>query len=219
VTCVEEHDRLAQSLGLTPIEHTFGMNFNADCKPSHIAQQQCLTSLMIFCLNGSLYSAHVPTSSRKPSQRNWSCYTSKRDGLILFATLWKLNVQKEHQWGQTLNLAISILSEGLQYRIMTGFFYSLVMFFHIRHNKSFILCLDCTGGLQFWSRKGPHQTVAIKGNTLFEGVCIRLTWHIHNHDMTHVMNMKVFYACLWQLSLSVIHSVMSFLMQRWHYLT
>ncbi len=28
------------------------------------------------------------------------------------------------------------------------------------------------------------------GNTLLEGVCIRLTWHLHNHDMTHVMNMK-----------------------------
>ncbi len=31
----------------------------------------------------------------------------------------------------------------------------------------------------------------VKGhNTLFEGVCIRLTWHLHNHDMTHVINMK-----------------------------
>jgi len=30
------------------------------------------------------------------------------------------------------------------------------------------------------------------GNTLLEGVCIR---HLHNHDMTYVMNMK-FYACL-----------------------
>ncbi len=47
-------------------------------------------------------------------------------------------------------------------------------------------------------------------------LCIRLTWHLHNHDMTHVMNMKVFYACLWQLSLSVIRSVLYFLMQRWH---
>ncbi len=28
------------------------------------------------------------------------------------------------------------------------------------------------------------------GNTLLEGVCIRLTWHLHNHDMTHVMNMN-----------------------------
>jgi len=24
-----------------------------------------------------------------------------------------------------------------------------------------------------------------KGNTLLEGVCIRLTWHLHNHDMTY----------------------------------
>jgi len=23
------------------------------------------------------------------------------------------------------------------------------------------------------------------GNTLLEGVCIRLTWHLHNHDMTY----------------------------------
>jgi len=28
------------------------------------------------------------------------------------------------------------------------------------------------------------------GNTLFEGVCIRLTWHCHKHDITPVMNMK-----------------------------
>jgi len=28
------------------------------------------------------------------------------------------------------------------------------------------------------------------GNTLIEGVCIRLTWHLHNHDLTYVMNMK-----------------------------
>jgi len=28
------------------------------------------------------------------------------------------------------------------------------------------------------------------GNTLLEGVCIRLTWHLHNHDMTYDMNMK-----------------------------
>jgi len=28
------------------------------------------------------------------------------------------------------------------------------------------------------------------GNTLLEGVCIRLTRHLHNHDMTYVMNMK-----------------------------
>jgi len=29
----------------------------------------------------------------------------------------------------------------------------------------------------------------INGNTLLEEVCIRLTWHLHNHDMTYVMNM------------------------------
>jgi len=27
-------------------------------------------------------------------------------------------------------------------------------------------------------------------NTLLEGVCIRLIWHFHNHDMTYVMNTK-----------------------------
>jgi len=37
------------------------------------------------------------------------------------------------------------------------------------------------------------------GNTLLEGVCIRLTWRLQNHDMTYVMNMKEV-----QLSLSVI---------------
>jgi len=28
------------------------------------------------------------------------------------------------------------------------------------------------------------------GNTLFEGVCIRLSWHCHKHDIPPVMNMK-----------------------------
>jgi len=28
------------------------------------------------------------------------------------------------------------------------------------------------------------------GNTLFEGVCIRMTLHCHKHDITPVMNMK-----------------------------
>jgi len=28
------------------------------------------------------------------------------------------------------------------------------------------------------------------GSTLLEGVCTRLTWHLHNHGMTYVMNMK-----------------------------
>jgi len=27
------------------------------------------------------------------------------------------------------------------------------------------------------------------GHTLLEGMCMRLTWHLHNHDMTYVMNM------------------------------
>jgi len=35
-----------------------------------------------------------------------------------------------------------------------------------------------------------RHLVVIFGNTLLEGVCIRLTRHLHNHDMTHVMNMK-----------------------------
>jgi len=47
------------------------------------------------------------------------------------------------------------------------------------------------------------------GNTLLKGVCIRLTWHLQNHDMTY-MNMKEV-----QLSLSVIGSIMTFLMQIW----
>jgi len=52
------------------------------------------------------------------------------------------------------------------------------------------------------------------GNTLLEGVCIRLAWLLHNHDMTHVI-WRRFHACLWQLSLSVIRSMMTFLMQIW----
>ncbi len=49
----------------------------------------------------------------------------------------------------------------------------------------------------------------LRGNTLLEGVC-KMTWHnITCHEY------EGFYACLWQLSLSVIRSVISFLMQRY----
>jgi len=31
----------------------------------------------------------------------------------------------------------------------------------------------------------------LNGNTLLEGVCIRLTWHLHNHDNDiWILNMK-----------------------------
>jgi len=53
------------------------------------------------------------------------------------------------------------------------------------------------------------------GNTLLEGVFIRLAWHLHNHDMSWIWNRV--YACLWQLSLSVFHSIMTlFKMLLWH---
>jgi len=55
-------------------------------------------------------------------------------------------------------------------------------------------------------------------NTLFEGVCIRLTWHCHKHDTTPVMNMK---ESLWMFMTVVVklHSVnydTFSLMQSWH---
>jgi len=50
---------------------------------------------------------------------------------------------------------------------------------------------------------------ALFGNTLLEGVCIRLTWHM-------LWIWRRSYACFWQLSLSVIRSVMTFLRQIWH---
>jgi len=49
------------------------------------------------------------------------------------------------------------------------------------------------------------------GNTLLKGVCIRLTWHLHTHDMTYVMNMKEV-LCMFR---SVIRSVMTFYIQIW----
>lgn len=36
-----------------PDLNTFGVNLNADCEPDPITQCQCLTSLMLFCLNGT----------------------------------------------------------------------------------------------------------------------------------------------------------------------
>ncbi len=44
------------------------------------------------------------------------------------------------------------------------------------------------------------------GNTLLEGVCIRLTWHLHNHDMTHVMNMKEV-LCMFMTTVIKCHSL------------
>ncbi len=62
------------------------------------------------------------------------------------------------------------------------------------------------------------------GNTLLEGVCIRLTWHLHNHDMTHVMNMKeilcmfmttvIMYHCLNVSTTDIVWDV--FVMTTWH---
>jgi len=49
---------------------------------------------------------------------------------------------------------------------------------------------------------------------LLEGVCIRLTWHLHNHAMTYVMNMKEV-LCMFMTTVIKCRSVMTFLMQIW----
>jgi len=36
------------------------------------------------------------------------------------------------------------------------------------------------------------KVMRLMGNTLFEGVCIRLTRHCHKHDITPVMNMSLY---------------------------
>jgi len=41
----------------------------------------------------------------------------------------------------------------------------------------------------YWPGMFTHIK-GIYGNTLLVGVCLRLTWHLHNNGMTHVMNMK-----------------------------
>ncbi len=68
--------------------------------------------------------------------------------------------------------------------------------------------------LKYYYSLSPFKYIwYVIGNTLLEGVCVSLTRH-----MSWIW--RRIYACLWQLSLSVILSVMSFLMlQRWHYLT
>jgi len=61
-----------------------------------------------------------------------------------------------------------------------------------------------------------------EGNTLLEGVCIRLTWHLHNRDMTYVLNMKeglcMFMAtvikCL-SLNNDIFNANMTFVMISW----
>ncbi len=42
-------------------------------------------------------------------------------------------------------------------------------------------------------------------NTLPEGVWKWLTWHLHNHDMTHIMNMKVL--CMFMTTVIKCHSL------------
>ncbi len=44
------------------------------------------------------------------------------------------------------------------------------------------------------------------GNTLLEGVCIRLTWPLYNHDMTQVMNMKEV-LCMFMTTVIKCHSL------------
>jgi len=46
----------------------------------------------------------------------------------------------------------------------------------------------------------------IIGNTLLEGVCIRLTLQLHNHDMTYVMNMKEV-LCMFMTTVIMCHSL------------
>jgi len=49
------------------------------------------------------------------------------------------------------------------------------------------------------------------GNNLLEGVCIRLTWHLHNHDMSHdiCMFMTTVIKCL-SLNDDIINANMTF---------
>jgi len=47
---------------------------------------------------------------------------------------------------------------------------------------------------------------AIVKFTLLEGVCIRLTLHLHNHDMTYVMNMK-YGLCMFLKTVIKCHSL------------
>jgi len=49
-------------------------------------------------------------------------------------------------------------------------------------------------------------TVKNVGNTLLEGVCLRLTWHLHNHDMTHGMNMNEV-ICMFMTTVIKCHSL------------
>ncbi len=44
------------------------------------------------------------------------------------------------------------------------------------------------------------------GNTLLEGMCIRLTWPLYNHDMTQVMNMKEV-LCMFMTTVIKCHSL------------
>jgi len=60
-------------------------------------------------------------------------------------------------------------------------------------NSRVCVCFLSFFFLFFYSTKYyVYSTDLIKlfGNTLLEGVCIRLTSNLHNHDMTYVINMK-----------------------------
>jgi len=48
----------------------------------------------------------------------------------------------------------------------------------------------------FQKKKDKKKKISyIFGNTLLEGVCIRLTWHLHNHDICYEYEGSFMHVC------------------------
>jgi len=72
---------------------------------------------------------------------------------------------------------------------------------------------QCKAGVAGWGGRSLASVFEccvcwkINGKTLLEGVCIRLRlWHLHNHDMTYVMNMKEV-VCMFVTTVIKCHSL------------
>jgi len=122
--------------------------------------------------------------------------------LKLKVTLWLVSdclMHVEHRtvifWKQQANLigctnAISIPGcAGRVHKVLLWynrlFWLSMVCLF-----SQFLSKISCKVDHTYADSKVSARKQKVNGNTLLEKVCIRLTWHLHNHDMMYVMNMN-----------------------------
>ncbi len=87
----------AQSPGLNPITH-FWMNWNENYKPNLLIQHQCLTSLMLYWMNGQKFSQ---------KQKSVRCYTvAAKEGLCINVYVFRIRCHQSPCSGFPILLSI-----------------------------------------------------------------------------------------------------------------